>query len=312
MLTLTHILCPTDFSKVSIRAETNATALASHYGAGLHLLHVSAPVPVVAPYGEIPVDVRFFETQREEAREALALARERARAAGVAAESVEHSGQPAREILATAEKLHSDLIVLGTHGRGGFEHMLLGSVAEKVLRKATCPVMVVPEAAPTDAGVQFSRILCPIDGSAASRDAVAFAVSLARETDGCITLMQAVEPVPPIGDFGALDTEEYRRLAAAGAAQSLREAVPADVREWCRTEDVVAFGKASVCILDTAKTTSADVIVMGVRGRGAIDLAAFGSTTNEVVRRASCPVVAVHPTVTDKRHLAPSPTAVVV
>lgn len=312
MLTLTHILCPTDFSTVSIRAEAYAAALASRYRAGLHLLHISTPIPIVAPYGEVPIDVQFFEGQRQKALEALALARERARAAGVAAESEEHSGQPARQILATAEKLQSDLIVLGTHGRGGFEHMLLGSVAEKVLRKAPCPVMVVPEAAPPDAAVQFSRILCPIDGSAASSDAVAFAVSLARETDGCITLMQAVEPVPPIGDFGAIDTEDYRRLAAAGAAQSLRAAVPGDVREWCRTEDVVAFGKASVCILDTAKTTSADVIVMGVRGRGAIDLAAFGSTTNEVVRRATCPVVAVHPTVTSKPHLTPSFTAVVV
>ena len=312
MLTLNRILCPTDFSEISTKAEAYATALAARYGASLCLLHVDPPMPVMGPYGEIPIDVRLFEEQRQQALTAMSEARERARAAAVPAESDVRGGHPAREILAVAGEQASDLIVLGTHGRGGFEHLLLGSVAEKVMRKAPCPVMVVPIRAQTERGVLFSRILCPIDGSASSRDAVAFAVSLARETDGVLTLLQVVEPVPNVGEFGAVDTEQYRQRGEAHASKTLRAALPDDVREWCKVEETVALGKPSDRILDTARTMNADVIVMGVRGRGAIDLMAFGSTTNEVVRRATCPVVAVHPHARDHRRLASSPAAVLV
>ena len=79
MLTLTRVLCPTDFSEVSTKAEAYATALAEHYDASLHLLHVDPPMPIMAPYGEIPVDVRLFEEQREQALADLAAAGDRAR-----------------------------------------------------------------------------------------------------------------------------------------------------------------------------------------------------------------------------------------
>lgn len=307
MLTLTRILCPTDFSDISTTAEACAVALASHYGAALHLLHVDPPSPVMAPYGEIPVDIRLFEEQREQAERDLAAARERARAAGVAAEASVRGGHPAREILAVAGELQADLIVLGSHGRGGVEHLLLGSVAEKVMRKAECPVMVVPAGAVGTDDVLFSRILCPVDGSASSADAVAYAVSLARETDGRLILLSVVEPVPTGGEFGALDTDEYRRLGEAHAQTLLQHALGADVREWCQVEEMVVVGKASERILATATEQRADLIVMGVRGRGAIDLMAFGSTTNDVIRRATCPVLAVHPHAEDRRRLAALP-----
>jgi nucleotide-binding universal stress UspA family protein len=312
MLTLTHILCPTDFSEISTKAEAYATALASRYDAALHLLHVDPPTPIAAPYGEIPVDIRLFEEQRAQAQTELAAARERARAAGVAADTSVRGGHPAREILTVADELHADLIVLGTHGRGGFEHLLLGSVAEKVMRKAPCPVMVVPPSTGAGSDVRFSRILCPIDGSSSSADAVSYAVSLARETDGHLILLAVVEPVPVGGEFGALDADEYRHIGEAHAQKLVQDALAADVREWCQVEHVVAEGKASEGILATAKDRHADVIVMGVRGRGAIDLMAFGSTTNDVIRRATCPVVAVHPHVKDRRLLAALPVTVTV
>ncbi|MGE0815253.1 MAG: universal stress protein [Vicinamibacterales bacterium] len=312
MLTLTRILCPTDFSDVSRHAEAYATAMAGHYDASLHLLHVDPPMPVMAPYGEIPVDIRLFEEQRQQAVADLAAARQRAANAGVVADTMIRGGHPAREILAVTAELAADLLVLGTHGRGGVEHLLLGSVAEKIVRKAPCPVMVVPPAARPETGVLFSRILCPVDGSAASADAVAFALSLARETDGHLTLLYVVEPVPASGEFGALDVEEYRKLGEAHARKVLADAVPPEVREWCRVDETVAIGKASERIVDAAKTGHADVIVMGVRGRGAIDLLAFGSTTNDVIRRAECPVIAVHPRATDHRGYAPAPASAVV
>lgn len=295
MLTLRTVLCPTDFSDISARAEHYAAALARHYDAALHLLHVDPPMPVMAPYGEIPVDARMFEEQREVAGAELAAAADRARARGLRVDTTMKGGHPAREILALADKAQVDMLVIGTHGRGGVEHLLLGSVAEKIVRKATCPVLVVPPGAPADTDANFARILCPIDGSAASAHALTYALSLARETDGHVTLLYVVEPVPAAGEFGALDVEEYRRAAEAHARTVLRDAVPADVRAWCRIDERVTTGKPSERIIDAAATERADVIVMGVRGRGAIDLLAFGSTTNEVIRRAACPVLAVHP-----------------
>ena len=77
-----------------------------------------------------------------------------------------------------------------------------------------------------------------------------------------------------------------------------------------RCEEVVALGKASERILSTAADKTADIIVMGVRGRGAIDVLAFGSTTNDVIRRAACPVLAVHPHAKDPRRLAALPATV--
>jgi nucleotide-binding universal stress UspA family protein len=312
MLTLTHILCPTDFSTVSTAAEGYAAALAARYEARLTLLHVDPPMPIMAPYGEIPVDVRLFEEQRAQAERDLAAARDRARTAGAAAEATLVGGYPGREILAAAGDEDADLIVLGSHGRGGVEHLLLGSVAEKVLRKAPCPVMIVPATATPRPGALFARILCPIDGSAGSAEAVEYAVSLARETDGLLTLVTVVEPLPEAGEFTALDAGEYQRSAEARAATMLREAVPAAMREWCRIDERVVVGKPSTRILDTAAEVGADVIVMGVRGRGAVDLLAFGSTTNDVVRRAPCPVVVVHPKARDRRLPSPTPAVVLV
>lgn len=312
MLTLRRILCPTDFSDVSVRAESYAVALARHYDATLHLLHVDPPMPLMAPYGEVPVDIRLFEEQRAQAVADLAAAKGRAQAAGVRVETSICGGQAAREILQVSRDQSPDLVVIGTHGRGGVEHLLLGSVAEKVLRKAACPVLVVPPAAHPETGVLFSRILCPVDGSTASLDAARFAVSLARETDGRVILLTVIEPVPVYGEFAALDVEEYRRAGDAHARTVLREAVSPETREWCRLDERIAVGKASERILDTATAERADIVVMGVRGRGAIDMLAFGSTANDVIRRASCPVLAVHPKQTDRRGVAAVPVTTVV
>lgn len=312
MLNLRSVLCPTDFSEVSYKAEAYATAVARHFGAALHLLHVDPPMPMLAPYGEIPVDPRLFEDQREAALADLSSAAARARAAGVTVETTLCGGQPAREILSAATAMRPDLVVIGTHGHGGVEHLLLGSVTEKVMRKAPCPVMVVPPGAHPESGVHFSRILCPIDGSPTSADALTYALSLARETGSQVTLLYVIEPVPAAGEFGVLDVAEYRRLGDAHARQVLREAVADDVRAWLRLDERVASGKPSERILDAATVDQADVIVMGVRGRGAIDVFAFGSTTNEVVRRATCPVLAVHPAATDAQVSGRVPAASVV
>ncbi len=295
MLTLTRVLCPTDFSDISVKAEAYATALARYYDARLTFLHVAAPTMTTAPYDGIPIDVHLFDEQQRQAARGLAAAQERARAQGVDADVSLRSGDPAREALTMADAQSADIVVLGTQGRSGVAHLVLGSVAEQVMRKASCPVMVVPSGARGGTEGLFSRILCPIDGSESSGDAVKHAVSLARETDGRLILLHVIEPGPPRDAFSTVYGAEYQRMNEVQAQTLVHEALAPDVREWCHCEEVLAHGAASARILETAAARDADVIVMGVRGRGALDLMAFGSTTNTVIRQATCPVLAVHP-----------------
>jgi universal stress protein A len=145
-----RILCPVDFSDASQVAVEEALSLARLKGGAVKLLHVceipvpSSPLEVVAP--------GVIERGREELRRELALWRERAAAAtqGVTVTAELRLGSPAAEILRAAGE-GCDLIVMGTHGRTGLMHLLLGSVAEKVLRKAPCSVLTVR--APSDHSV---------------------------------------------------------------------------------------------------------------------------------------------------------------
>jgi nucleotide-binding universal stress UspA family protein len=201
------------------------------------------------------------------------------------------SGQPARQILSTAKCLPADLLVIGTHGTTGFEHLLLGSVTEKVLRQATCPVLTVPPRSRATSKLPFKRILCPIDFSDPSLAALDFAFSLAREGDADLTILHVFEwPEEPL-TTRPITTPEYRQALESDIGARLRSLVPEAAREWSRPATRVGHGKAYREIVGIAIEDDCDLIVMGVHGRNALDLMLFGSTTNQVVRRATCPVL---------------------
>ena len=103
------------------------------------------------------------------------------------------SGYPVRHILARAAALPADLVVMGTHGRSGFERLVLGSVTEKVLRKAPCPVMAVPPPAVTVGKLPYGRLLCPVDFSDSSEAALRFACSIAEEADARLTIVHVFD-----------------------------------------------------------------------------------------------------------------------
>jgi nucleotide-binding universal stress UspA family protein len=139
-----RILVPTDFSDTADAALERAIQLARALGASIDLLHVTAPVLVLPP----PIDILPLPTlypdlpQRIEAH--LEERAARARAAGVTCNTVVRDGPPHVEIGRVAEDSAVDLIAMGTHGRSGIGHAVLGSVAERVLHRARCPVLVVP------------------------------------------------------------------------------------------------------------------------------------------------------------------------
>jgi nucleotide-binding universal stress UspA family protein len=145
MTQLKKILVPTDFSPHASVALRFAEDLAKRSGASLCLLHAYEVTPYVLPEGVPMYDAALIARLREELGKHLELLKEETLKAGVAhVETKLVEGNPARQIALTAEQWGASLIVMGTHGRTGFAHLLLGSVAEKVVRKSPCAVIAVP------------------------------------------------------------------------------------------------------------------------------------------------------------------------
>ena len=139
MIAIKRILIPTDFSETSAAAIEYGVDLAKRYGASLHLLHVVEP-SAVPPEPEFPLGI--FEGQTV-ARERLVDVLSAEQREAFLAEVAVTIGNPFLEIIRYANDHDIDVIVMGTHGRSGVSHMLMGSVAEKVVRKAPCPVLTV-------------------------------------------------------------------------------------------------------------------------------------------------------------------------
>jgi nucleotide-binding universal stress UspA family protein len=140
---LARILVPCDFSDTCMRALDSAVDLAKRYQAELLLLHVIAPEPVIPAYPSAPEPT--LADQEAAARRTLELAAATARKLGVlSVETRVVLGTPPAEILAAIRSDAIDLVVMGTHGRTGLDLLLVGSVANKVVRKSPCPVLTVP------------------------------------------------------------------------------------------------------------------------------------------------------------------------
>jgi nucleotide-binding universal stress UspA family protein len=145
MIELKRILVPTDFSEHSERAAVYAAELAKRYGAEIHCIHVSdipADLLATSTYYMTGPSEQFVEQVRDESKKSLdAFAAKNF--PGLEAKAVFLEGRPFVEIIRYTRDEKIDLVVIATHGRSGLKHALFGSVAEKVVRKAPCPVLVV-------------------------------------------------------------------------------------------------------------------------------------------------------------------------
>ncbi len=298
MVTFSQVLCPTDLSEASRPALTYAAAVARRYAASLTVLHAVPPFePLIVQSAEMaampmpfaPLD-EFTDAVRAFTQDALG---------GLDADVVVHTGDPSQVIVDQAVVRAADLIVMGTHGRRGFDRLLAGSVTEKVLRRAPCPVLTIPPHAPAApaAGTLFTHLLCAVDFSDASEQALGLGLELGCVPGGSVTVATVLEWLAeeaPLA-YPEFDIAPYQAHLAATAAIRLRDLVqgagaPAD----CPIEQVVAHGRAHREILRLAIERGSDLIVMGAQGRGGVGLALFGSTTQQVVRGATCPVLVAH------------------
>lgn len=291
-----RILCAIDLSDASAHAAAQAVALAAWNGAAVTALHVAEPL--FAPFPGLPaVDQRVTHEEQRLLRDRVAAYFRGT--AGVPVDVVVDVGQPAQLILHRAEQLLADVIVMATHGAKGLERLALGSVTEKVLRKAACAVLTVPPVAPAPSPRPFSRILCPIDFSDSSLAACDAAVTLAGASGAALTLVHVIEwpwhepPPPAAGDLPPAEAAalaEFRRYVERSATMRLEKLCEGMALE-ARPSLAIVHGKAYVELLRLAAQAAADLIVIGIHGRNAVDLALFGSTTNHVIREAACPVL---------------------
>jgi nucleotide-binding universal stress UspA family protein len=294
MLQLPNLLCPIDFSENSRHALSHAVTIGRWYGSRITALHVVEPGLTINP----PIlfaDAARVTSRRASREELEACVREwlaPAASANLDADVVIMEGNPARAILECARTLGADLVVLGTHGRSGFERFMLGSTTEKVLRKAGCPVLTVPPPAAATSRLPLRRLLCAVDFSDSSLAGLTFAFSLAQESNARLTLLHVFEwPSDEASARRILETSEFHQRWEMETRQRLAALIADDVRNWCEPRARLAFGKAYQQILSVAEAEEVDLIVMGVHGRSALDLMLFGSTTNGVIRQATCPVL---------------------
>lgn len=287
---LDTILVPTDFSATADHAETQAALIARRKQSRLELFHVMEPLWPPPP--KMMLALQDYITELEEtAEQRLASRAEAIRARGVEVTySKTHEIPPFDAISNRIAATQPDLVVVGTHGRRGFTHLVLGSVAEKLLRSVTVNVLTLNVNAPPVSGDHgVSRILVPVDFSDASSHALEAAFSLLAD-DGVIHLLHVVH-APPHPSL-------YPDSFADGRDEpALHSQVRIHLNNWIggrQAEPRVLVGDPALEILHTQESTRAELIVMGTSGLTGLAHVVLGSVTDRVVRQSAVPVLTVH------------------
>lgn len=287
----TTILYATDFSVHANRAFALACSLARASGSRLLVLHV-APIPLL-------YTKRYY-------REEMEVALRRYQVPDAAVETGWHllAGEAAPEILWLAQEIRCAFIVMGTQGQTGLARLLMGSVAEHVVRHAPCPVVTVKAlpsqsptatevpseaASPIPAAVPIQTILHPTDLSDRCAEAFRVACSLAKDHAARVIVVHVPEPVTaPVGMAPSPPLPEGFRGGMEEWLCRSHQSVP-DVQMECRVEE----GDVATGIVRAARATACDLIVMGTHGRTGLGRLLMGSVAESVLRTASCPVVTV-------------------
>jgi nucleotide-binding universal stress UspA family protein len=267
-----HILCPVDFSELSAAAYRFAAGLAGSCAARLTAIHVynfeAPPYFTPARAGEIAAQ---FESTRADAEAAL---RRFARESGGPGEAqvLIREGDPATAVLRAAAELRAGLIVMSTHGRSGVRRLLLGSVAERVLRASSIPVLTTRG---SEVPVRIGSIVCPVNDSETSRQAFRAAARIASCCGSEVVVVHI--------DEGPHD----RRIEDLCAWRSTADAPQCAVRELRRSGDPAEE------ILKITAEVNAGLLVVGAEHKTFFDSTVLGTTTVRVVRHAHCPVLTV-------------------
>ncbi len=288
---LRHLVVPVDFSDPSRAAFTRAMQLAEQFEAELVLLH-SVPVtpyPVAAEFG-IPISALDRAEEYADAKMKGWAREAQERGVAVSARTVETP--PVDAIHQAVCESQAELVVMGTHGHSGIQHLFLGSVAERTLRTATCPVLAVKEPAER-VSAPFRRVLAAVDFSPDSDHALAIAIEYCRGLHAELSLAHVFAPVFPIyGDFFPVPdlVTDLRERAGQDLEERAQRARDAGLGGAAHLLD----GEPSSAIAHHVDAHGVELVVMGTRGHTGIQHVALGSITERTLRRSPCSVLVTH------------------
>lgn len=287
-MTFQKILCPIDFSAGSDHALRVAVRLATRWNAELVIAH--AWYAGEYALGDYTFPSAAVDRMIEDDQRGLAAAVRNAKTLGATRVTTNlMTGNPWQAIVEALRGDRAfDLVVMGTRGRTGLSRVLLGSVAEKVIRHAPCPVLATreqPEVKP------FRHILCPVDFSSSSRHAIELAAKLVEPGGTGITLLHAIEiPVSYSGELPVRGLAEDLDRHAAKMLGHWATDLEAKVDVPIHTRWRIGYpGAQTLAVLDD--DPSFDLVVTGSHGRTGTKRALLGSVAEKIVRHAPCPVL---------------------
>ena len=278
-ISVKNILFLTDFSAASETALAYAMGIARHFGAQVYPAHACDPVILTETASPDIVD-----EAEENSRQRLT---QLATKYSVTGPPLFVRGSVEAAVPRWIEEHGIDLIVMGTHGRRGLKHFLMGSVAEAIFRGATCPVLTVGPHVTVKPYRDFKaeNILFPTDLGPHAEFAAQYALSIAQESGAEIKFMHVVPLEKAFqGDRTALTNKAYDQL---------HKLVPAEAKEWCEPELVVEIGDPVKELLGYAETERPDLIVLGLPAGKKFNSHFRTGVTYNVVASAPCPVLTV-------------------
>jgi nucleotide-binding universal stress UspA family protein len=296
-----HILCPIDFSPTSERALDYGLALAKRLSGRVTVVHAYALPSVLLPEGAVLPDAEAQAQASNEHQARLNKIVEQRKGWGTPIAQKLRMGTPATEILSAIQQERPDLVVMGTHGRSGIEHVLIGSVAERVVRASTVPVMTIREPHVGDKHAQqltvdIKKVVCPVDFSEPSAKAVQHAVGLCKRLGAELQLVHVCSSVAyAIADESFTVKPDLMRELKAHVQSELDKLASATAQSGVKVTTQVREGVPHKAIHEAAHAAKADVIVIGTHGRTGFEHLLLGSVAERVVRTSTLPVITVHP-----------------
>ncbi|MGI9174231.1 MAG: universal stress protein [Rhodothermales bacterium] len=283
-----RILVATDFSDTAAQALRYALHFARHDHAEVHIAHVEEK--------EADGRGRRDASLREQVNEWMADVIASANVADVRTSPVVlHGEEIAPALTEYADEIAADLIVIGTHGRRGLRRLVMGSVAEKIVRKAKRPVLAVREREGVPPEPRMQHLLLPLDFSESSLRAIPYAKDLAARYQARLTAIHVFDDVDLPGFYG--DFPNPLPIAAPEIENkvrgTLREAVEAAPGPDVPVEFAVGRGAAPNVIVDEAENREIDLVVMASHGQSGVERLLLGSVSEHVLRAAPCPVLLV-------------------
>lgn len=295
-LRIRTILVPIDFSEECYRALEFAVPLAQRFGAAVHVVHVyegARQLSSIATTAVLWSDAELARRLVSDAQRCSVPLR--------AEDCHIRLGKPSKEIIAVATDLKADLIVIATSGHSGFKHLALGSTAERTVRHAPCPVLVVRAATrgpikTAMEGIVLEKILVPVDFSECAREGAKYASVFASRVGADLLVMHVTHPA----DHTALDANrippiwpeliESARLAAEDELEELVNFLPL---VGISADTQVAIGTPIEKLVEATARPDIDMVITSTHGYTGVRHVLLGSTAEQLVRFAHCPVLVV-------------------